>query len=264
MMASPDDPYMAARTSLRETFKWYTAALAGLGAIVAGGVSFAILPDLSGDELMQAIVVGTIVFLVILVSIVITQSMLFVEPFPRDQINQDQRLADEVRALQRDLLPSDIADFAQITSKLNVAIAAKDKSEIIRLRTVDEKIGSFAAYLDLRRKLKRAGWQLLFLFVIATVGISYLAFLQGRAKREDTAAVPVTFAPGAEWSRLAASLSALCGNGAGPRGTAPFSATGEADAPFPGWWSIQIQGPGPCAGVEIAAPGEGLVVPRVP
>lgn len=52
------DRYAKARADLRDTAKWFAAALAGLGAVLAGGLSFGILPDLGEKHLGLGIVFG--------------------------------------------------------------------------------------------------------------------------------------------------------------------------------------------------------------
>lgn len=247
-MADDKDRYAEARASLRDTAKWYSASLAALGAALAGGLSFGILPDLGGKYLGIGILVGVVVFCSILAAIFLVQEILFPKPFGQDMLDKTS-VRTQVDPFLDELLPNDINSLDELHSKFNASKTAGNDAEIRRLRTVYAKITSFAAFLDLQRKIRRANWGILFFFVVACAGIGYLAYLQGVARKAaDDSYVAVEFSPGMDWSDFAEALAAAC------HGETPMPAEGKSDAPFDGWWTIRLKGPDACAGAEFAVP----------
>lgn len=247
-MADDKDRYAEARASLRETAKWYSASLAALGAALAGGLSFGILPDLGEKYLGIGILVGVLVFCAILAAISLVQEILFPKPFDRDMLDKDT-IRTQVAPFLDELLPNDIRTLEELRTKWQASTSAGNDAEIKRLRTVYAKITSFAAFLDLQHKIRNANRGILFLFVVACAGIGFLAYLQGVAKKAaDDDYVAVEFSPGPDWSGFSAALAEAC------PGRDPISAEGKSDAPFDGWWTIRLKGPDACAGAEFAVP----------
>lgn len=244
-MSEEKDRYAEARSDLRETAKWYSAALAALGVGLAGGLSFGILPDLGDDHLEIGILVGIVVVLAILAAITAVQEILFPEAFDRDRL-KTQSVIVQIDPYLDELLPADITTLDELWTKLE---NTRDEAETVRLRTVLAKITSFAAFFDLQNKVRKTNRLILFLFVVACAGVGLLAYLQGIAKRDAAQAyVAVEFAPGDGWQHLAEALSKACpANG-------PVAAEGLADTPFTGWWTIRLKQPEPCAGAQFSVP----------
>lgn len=246
MAEEKKDSYAAARADLRDTAKWYSAALAALGVGLAGGLSFGILPELGEDHLGAGILVGVGVVLVILAAIAAVQEILFPRAFDRDRL-KEPAIRTSVAPYVDELLPADISGLDDLWQKFE---AATDEDETIRLRGILSKITSFAAFLDLQAQVRRTNRLILFFFIVACAGIGFLAYLQGLAKREDEAqTVPLTFTPGENWTDLTAALSKAC------PAPGPIAAEGKPHTPFDGWWTITLKEPAPCAGATFAVPG---------
>lgn len=244
-MAEDKDVYKEARDALRETAKWYSASLAALGAALAGGLSFGILPDLGDEYLAVGIAVGLVVFVAILAAIVLVQEILFPKTFHGSRL-KERSIKRLLRPYLPTLLPKDLPTLEAVEAKLKIETA---QDEIDRLRKITAKVESFAAFLDLQRKIRRTNWTILILFVIACAGIGYLAYLQGIAKKAGGADyVPVAFSPGDGWSALPAALAQAC------PGKMPLEAEGKADTPFKGWWTIRLKEPQACAGAAFSVP----------
>lgn len=240
------DRYAAARADLRDTAKWYSAALAALGVGLAGGLSFGILPELGEDHLEAGILVGSVVVLVILAAIAAVQEILFPKAFDRDRLKEPAIRA-SLAPYVDELLPADISGLDELWQKFE---AATDQGDIIRLRGILAKITSFAAFLDLQAQVRRTNRLILFFFIIACAGVGFLAYLQGLEKRADAAdTIPLTFSPGENWADLTAALADAC------PAPGPIAAQGRPDTPFDGWWTITLKGPEPCAGATFAVPG---------
>lgn len=244
-MAEESDSYATARSGLRDTAKWYSASLAALGAGVAGGLSFGILPDLGADHLLTGILVGGLVFATILLAILLMQSILFSAPFGATEL-ADPAVKALIAPFLRTLLPADVVTVDALLRKLD---AAPDLAERTRLRTALQKVESFAAYVDLRRKIIRTNWIILGLFVVACAGIGYLSYLKGIAEKARNAPPEaVELVVGPAWAGLAGALARDCPVGEKVAGL------GKADMPFDGWWTVTIKEPAACAGAVFAVP----------
>jgi hypothetical protein len=243
-MAEDPDTYAAQRAGLRDTAKWYSGALAALGAGVAGGLSFGVLPDLGAEHLLTGVLVGALVFATILVAVLLMQGILFTAPFGATEL-----ATPSVQALiaphLRTLLPADAQTVAELQQKLDAATGA-DRT---RLRTALQKVESFAAYVDLRQKILRTNAVILVLFVVASLGIGYLSYLKGMAlKAANPPPEAVTLLIGKDWAGLAPALAAACP--AGER----LAVLGRADQPYDGWWTVTVKGPAACAGATLTVP----------
>lgn len=246
-MAEAADLYAEARVGLRDTARWYTTSLAALGAALAGGLSFGILPVLGEDQLLTGLAVGGSVLFCILVAIILMQNILFPRAFAVDELKRP----DVQRLLQphlRELLPIGVATLDDLANEIANSATPQDRRNT--LRAAQTKITSFAAFLDLDRKVRRTNWGILVLFVVACAGIGYLAYLKGiaEAEKQQPEEKAVQFSPAAGWVKLAEDLSRSC------PGAGPFSATGKPDTPFVGWWTITLTAPAPCAGIMVSVP----------
>ena len=260
MAEASGDSYAGARASLRDTLKWYVAALSGLGAALAAGLSLGLLPDLAPSYLKEGLGLGIAVLALILLGIWLVQGVLFLRPFPRSELEKSDT-AERIAPYLREILPSDIDSLADLTAKLAAAEAAvpRNGEEVARLQLTRAKLVSFAALLDLQAQIRRVNTQLLMIFVLVVAGFAGLVWLQGLAKAEAAGkAVPVRFAPGAGWADYAQALAGACASG--PEGE--LAAKGVADAPFPGWWKLTLSGP-TCPGVVLTVPAA-VVHPAAP
>lgn len=239
------DRYAKARADLRITAKWFATALAGLGVVLSGGLSFGILPDLGEKYLNLGILIGIIVIIAILVAVLTVQEILFPRAFSRDRL----KLA-SVQAMLNpfldELLPDDIVSLEDLWTKYENATSDQD---ILRLRSILSKVTSFAAYLALQNQVRQANRIILVLFVVVCSGVASVAYLQGVAKRENEQSyVSLQFTPGVDWQDLAAALSKVCPV------AGLIAAEGLADKPFKGWWTIKLQQPERCAGAQFSVP----------
>lgn len=245
------DRYAKARADLRDTAKWFAAALAGLGAVLAGGLSFGILPDLGEKHLGLGIVFGAVVVVAILAAVMTVQELLFPKAFSRDRLKQASVQA-MLNPYLDELLPSDIGSLEDLWAKYE---NADSEQETARFRAILSKVTSFAAYLTLQNQVRKANRIILVLFVVVCVCVASLAYLQGLAKRESGQSyVSVRFAPGKDWQDLAAALSRAC------PASDPISAEGLADKPFEGWWTVRVKQPEACAGAQFSVPAA-IVMP---
>ncbi len=247
------DTYAAARATLRDTAKWYSASLAAFGAALAGGLSFGILPDLGEKFLGLGLIVGVLVFAAILAAIATVQRILFPNAFDSARLSKP-RVRTALAPHLGDILPPDIRGLDDLDTKYAAAVMAADEDEIERLRATRTELTSFASFLDLQDKIRDANRTILVLFVATCAGIGFLAYLQGVAKKDAAGKfVPIVFSPGDDWSALAQALAEACPV------PGPLAAEGVADKPFAGWWTIRLLGPQPCAGATFTVPG--AVVP---
>lgn len=248
-MSDSADRYAEARTALRDTARWYTTTLAALGAALAGGLSFGILPVLKDSHLVKGLAVGGIVVVCILIAIILMQNILFPRAFGAEEI-KGTKVAKLLGPHLKQLLPKDIPDIAALDAK--IAISTGD--ELAELRQVQFKITSFAAFLDLERKIRATNGWILALFVVACLGIGYLAYLKGiaEAAKDEGKQVAVRFDAGPGWNKLAQELAVSC------PGPGPFPATAVGDTPFTGWWTITLTAPGPCDGIVLSVPNAAI------
>ena len=86
---NPADPYAPWRKSLRETLKWYVAALSAFGTLLLGGLSFGILPDLQGRDQYFVMALGFIAILLVLKALWEVQKVLQVRSFARERLRED-------------------------------------------------------------------------------------------------------------------------------------------------------------------------------
>lgn len=259
MADQPLDIYAPSRQSLRETVKWYVAALTGIGAVLAGGVSFAIIPDLRGPYLWAGLALGIATLAGVLLALWRVQTLLFVRPFGETRMTEPA-IAAGLKPYLPTLLPGGITDWKGLTRKLanEKAKTPANADEIARLERLKAKITGFAAFQDLERQVRRANAELLVLFLLVCIGLALLTFLHARAKAAsaEADAVAIRFDPGADWSGYVTGLARNCASAT----QGGFAAKGVPDKPFPGWWRITLDGPA-CHGVVLSVP-EATVSPR--
>ncbi|AYD00098.1 hypothetical protein [Neorhizobium sp. NCHU2750] len=245
-MAEEKDRYAEARDGLRETAKWYTASLGAVGAALAGGLSFGILPDLSGENLRTGLFVGAGVFAAILIAVTKISEILFPQPFSEEKLD-DEAVKQMIAPYLVQLMPYDMPTIQDARAKRAPGNSPADRQ---RARAVLEKVTSFAAFLDLRVKVRETNMTILYLFVAACAGIGYLSYLQGMAKKAEAEGyVPITFSPGPGWTSLTTALAAAC-----PTSSGLISAEGKADSPFEDWWTVRLKDPQACSGASFAVP----------
>ncbi|MEM7753683.1 MAG: hypothetical protein AAF230_09730 [Pseudomonadota bacterium] len=272
MAEVPTDPYHSWRANLREVLKWYVAALVGLGALLASGLTLAVLPGLQGGSLYFVAVLGAIVIVLLLRGIWNVHLILFIRPFPRTRLE----CAPENDALRRKLaphlatmLPGQETWLSQVQVKgraleetdpdlraldrLNQARkdARDDKSvsaaDYNKLENTQFKINSFASYLDLEERVRILNADLMISFVVAVAFTAFLTVYAERNKTAEPAMTEIVFDPGGStWWSYASRLQAACGVG-------PFDSKGRPSEGLDGWWTITLEGPD-CKGVTLSVP----------
>lgn len=241
-----DDPYLGWRASLRETMKWYVAGLTGLGTLLAGGMSLAILPELSGQRLIQGLWIGGAVLVCFLLALWRITDTLTVRPFDYGKIARMHR---ELSLYVRE--KTTYVDFAALETALTEAedAATRDEDSISSLANARLQVISFASYLSLQKKVLMTNLIVLGLFLLICLGVGRLTWLQAQAKSDAGGEkVAVRFLPGDGWRGYADALAATCAIPAGG-----MVAKGVADQPFAGWWTITLEGPD-CKGAVISVP----------
>lgn len=249
------DIYAVSRKDLRDTLKWYIAALCGIAAALAGSISFAIIPDLKGDALLKGIILGAALLGIVLAALSMVYSLLAVTPFGAERL-RDKQLTVALAPYLPELLPGDVPDMDALDRMLKDEEAQQPRNlaEIQRLEALAVKVSSFGAFLDLERRTRETNAWLLALFCLGCVLLVMLTSIHASAKAQTgVGAMAIQFAPGASWSDYAARLAETCPG-------ATYSATGKADAPMKGWWTITLDGP-VCKGVTIAVPAAVVSVP---
>lgn len=260
-MADTTDRYGAWRENLRTTLKWYVGALVSLGTLLAGSLSFSILPDLQDGDRYFAAVLGAISIALILRGVWLVHKALTILPFPRSQLKSEavrKRLAPFLDTLlpAGDLTGLEGDDLERLDGLLQsrddlLATKPVDKAALKTAEARISKITSFASYQQLEADIDVLNSRLMGLFIAAAVSVGYLTLFWSDHKGPEKAeAQPLSFSPGrAGWSAYAQSLYESCGSG----GRENFAATGTPNAPFDGWWTITLEGP-ECKGLTLAVP----------
>ncbi|MBK4215336.1 hypothetical protein JJJ17_05290 [Paracoccus caeni] len=249
--ASPDI-YAGSRKELRETVKWYVAALTGLGAILAGGISFAVIPDLSGGYLLLGALLGIAALVAVLIGLWRVQALLFSSAFGVSKLT-DTRIATDLAPHLKELLPGDVADMAALEKMLEdeEKQSPPNLAEIKRLEDLRTKVVGFAAFQDLEYRMRRTNRCLLTLFCVTCALLAVLTYLHGQAKIAAAGGTgsAIDFMPQGGWSAYAEGLEDAC-----PLPSSGiFPAIGKPNQPVEGWWMITLNGP-VCRGVTIAVP----------
>ena len=252
-MSTGVDPYAAARDKTRDAFKFYVSALVGLGAAMAGGLSFAILPDLSGGLLWGAVACGAAAILAVIYGLWTAHGVLAPRPFDPARLAGGD-LRDRLAPFLPSLLPADARTPEALDAKLDALgqvdpMTAGIVADMDRLTAERTKLHGFAAALELDAVAAPARRRLLGAFAAFLVLAAAVTILSGiaEARRKVGETVPMTFTGG--WGGYVEALSAACPL-PHPRGLA---AEGVAGKPFEGWVTATVTGQ-PCAGVTFSAP----------
>lgn len=257
MAQSANDPYAGWRASLRDTLKWYVAALSGFGAVLASGLTFAILPDLQGQFLTMGVLLGLVTIGLVLAAIWLVQSLLFQRPFGRERVFETG-IADNIRDALPTLLPGDIGDIHDLDRRLaeQEALRNPDLAELARLEGLRQKVTSYAAAVDLQDRVAFANRVLLVLFFLTLVsvgGLTHLRSLAGKADTQTKVALSLT----GGWAGYLSALAAAC--------PMPYpdalTGTGQQGTPFDGWWTVTLTG-APCEGVILSVPARMVLSPE--
>ncbi len=110
------------------------------------------------------------------------------------------------------------------------------------------RLVNLAHFEVLRSNIARRRWWVFALAIGALLGLGAFAVLVGTSKSPAAAASDtiLLFDPGTQWSGVAKALTANCG-------TAPIKVQ-LVGAPQPGWITLRLLGPEPCAGALLTVP----------
>lgn len=230
-MSTETDPYAAARDKTREALRFYVSCLVGLGAVLAGGLSFAILPDLSGTLLWAAVGFGAVAIGTIVYGVWTVHDILAPHPFDPASLTDPAfraRLAPYLPAL----MPIDAPTPEAVERKL-AALAGRDQTaetvkDIDRLTVERTKLMGFAAALQLDAVAVPAKRRLLGVFVVALAMAAAVTVIGGIAKARLNGGEPVVLWMRGGWAGYVDAVSAACPM-PHPDGLA---ATGKPGAPF--------------------------------
>lgn len=245
--------YEKKREGIRASLKWYITTLTALGAALGGSVSLAVLPDLIGTSyLWYGIGLGFAALAFVLLGLWHAQSLLHPVGFTMDQL-KDPKIARLMAAHDKQICPIEVNSSAEVVQALEAELTNPDRTlaSIEPLRNATRKLTDIGAYLDLNNRMHFAHGLYIAIF-LATLGmIAGLISVQHLAKKEKAASdvQAVQFSPSTNWADYQSAIAAACPVVDGT----PLAATGKADTPFDGWWTITLSGPN-CKGVVLSVP----------
>lgn len=202
----PDDPYLAARSNIRETVKWLIAALAGMTAAIVGTAPLTGLgAPMPAWRLELALAGGTAGLL--LVGAAVAIGILVTPPFFFGDVESDLELLATVNEHRDELLPPKVADYTELKIARDAAIATlrdatATPAERAAARTTLDQVApwvdhvvSFAYYEKLRRRFEVWSRWLAGLAFAAAIAFSLFAWAAnpGKSKAkwgEEAQAVP--------------------------------------------------------------------------
>jgi hypothetical protein len=263
MAEAAADPFAGAKANLRDTVKWLATAFAGIGAAVLAGTSLTGIAGLEGTRLALALGCGAAGLICVFVATGILLSLLTSESFVLSQIDADPALKARLNQRADDILPPEFASLDAFLGLRREAIAvirttANDPQRhdaykqasafYASIEPAVARLVNLAHFEVLRSTIARRRWWVFILAIGALLGLGAFAVLVGTGKSPAAAASDtiLLFDPGNQWSGLAKALTANCG-------TAPLKVQ-LVGAPQPGWITVRLLSPEPCAGALLTVP----------
>jgi len=269
------DPFASAKANLRDTIKWLATTFAALAAAVAAGASLGGVSALNTQDLAIALVGGALALLCILGATGATLSLLTSESFTLTDLAKDPNVKARLNEVAKDLLSPELVDvdaFLSLRDKVIKELRAhsnnptsqqyRDASAYFaKLEVEANRLVNFAHFESLRLRFAAKRRRLFVLAIGAIVGLGvFAAFSDGQknlsaADRSDAIAAKIM--PGPGWTDVGRAFEASCGSG-------PLSGfLVHSASTRPGWITLKLSAPAPCAGLEIVLPGQVVAVPAV-
>ncbi|WP_179378616.1 hypothetical protein [Jannaschia marina] len=254
------DPYAAARKHERGVLEYYIAGLTAIGGAFFAGLSFALLPDLSGPFLWAAIACAVAAAAALLFGLWTVVDVLRGHPFDPTAL-ADPAFKEKVTPFEPILLPPDITSLSGIDDRIEALVAKRPQTEgivadIDRLTQAKVAYYGFAELIALRDRVEPAKRRLLVVFGIVFALAAAATVLHGIGKEDPDRRVPVTLSLTGGWAGYVSALSAAC--------PMPYpdalTATGKQNSPMQGWWTVTLTG-APCEGVTVSLPARMVLTP---
>lgn len=230
--------FSTARTSLRETFKWFGASIAAFATLAASGLSWSILPEIDPSRLNEALGYCALLVGAVVAALFVMLSVLSVRPFPRSKWAGTTNFDSDIDK-HTEIFKGKFASMGAFRSAYN----SNDQDA----KSLASDVTDFVALLDLERASRRAAIALVALFLAGCFAVYSLVSL----KISTSKGVAVVLTPGEGWTGVSRILNDRCGDD-------PLPASGVADDPFAGWWTVSSTGER-CKGLRISVPGQGLI-----